>query len=113
MTKGGDRFGKGGDRFGKIGTVTHAERVHTFSQMVPFVIEYRIEFDDDGKTLYYRREHVKKVKQVSEGAKLQFFVDQHGKAFLVMNSRGDIHDSYDTEKEAQDAADDLNIKYGK
>ena len=80
--------------------------------MVPFKIEYRIELDDGGDAVYYRRESVRKVKQVSEGAKLQFFVDQQGEVFIVMNSRGDIHDGYDTEKEAQDVADDLNIKYG-
>ena len=111
LTSDGGSFGKG-DHQGKIGTVTHAERVHTFSQMVPFKIEYRIELDD-GDAVFYRREAVKKVQNVSEASSLQFFVDQHGKVFLVMNSRGDIHDAYDTKEEAQDVADDLNIKYGK
>lgn len=114
-TKGGDRFGSGGDQFGKVGTVTHAERVHTFSQMVPFVIEYRIELDGEEKAVYYRREHVKKVQDVTEG-RFYFFIDgdKNGKGpWTVMTSRGDQHDTYETYDEAETAKDKLNKKYGK
>ena len=48
-----------GDHEGKVGVITGAERVHTFSAMVPFVIEYDIKLDD-GKTVVVRREHTSK-----------------------------------------------------
>jgi len=114
LTSDGGSFGKGNHQ-GQIGTVTHAERVHTFSQMVPFKIEYRIELDDGGDAVYYRRESVKKVQNVSEG-RFYFFIDgaKTGKGpWTVMTSNGDQHDTYDSYEDAETAKDRLNKKYGK
>jgi len=58
-----DAFGKG-DIYGKEGVVTRASREHTFSAMVPFVIEYGIRLDS-GENISIRREHVRKIKETS------------------------------------------------
>ena len=113
LTKDGGSFGKGNHQ-GQVGTVTHAERVHTFSQMYPFKIEYRIELDD-GDAVFYRREAVKKVQNVSE-AEFYFFIDgdKNGRGpWTVMTSKGDQHDTYETWEEANEAKNALNKKYSK
>jgi len=51
----------GGEHDGKVGVVKRAERSHTFSQMVPWKVEYSIDFDD-GTGAYVRRENVTKIK---------------------------------------------------
>jgi hypothetical protein len=44
---------------------------------------------------------------------LSFFVEPQGQGATVMNSRGDVHDYYDTAEEARKVAGELNAKYGK
>lgn len=54
-------FDDGNDYTGEEGVVTRASREHTFSRMVPFVIEYGVDLDS-GSRISIRREHVRKVK---------------------------------------------------
>ena len=44
---------------------------------------------------------------------LSFFVEPQGQGATVMNSRGDVHDYYDTAEEARKVDGELNAKYGK
>lgn len=60
-----DSFGK--NHFGEEGVIHRASREHTFSQMVPFIIEYGVELDS-GEKITIRRESVRKIKQVKETA---------------------------------------------
>ena len=47
---------------GEEGEVVGASREPTFSQMVPYVIEYRVKLDN-GETVYLRRNRVRVIKQ--------------------------------------------------
>ncbi len=61
-----DDFGND-EHIGKVGTITRAEREHTFSSLRPWVIIYKVEFDD-GAHVWIRREGTKAVKeQMNEG----------------------------------------------
>lgn len=55
---------------GEEGEIVGAEREHTFSQMVPFKVVYKLQMDD-GNRIYMRRENVRPIKQqakeVTEG----------------------------------------------
>ena len=51
----------GVDHIGEEGVVIYASREHTFSQMVPFIVEYGIELDS-GERMSIRREGVRKLK---------------------------------------------------
>ena len=44
---------------------------------------------------------------------LSFFVEPQGQGATVMNSKGEVHDYYDSAEEARKAAGELNAKYGK
>jgi len=43
---------------------------------------------------------------------LSFFVEPQGQGATVMNSKGEVHDYYDSAEEARKAAGELNDKYG-
>ena len=54
---------------------------------------------------------VEEIELVWESVNLQFGVDGNG-PFNVVSNKGDIHDTYETEKEAQAVAKTLNKKHG-
>jgi len=58
-----DSFGN--NHLGEEGVITRASREHTFSQMVPFIIEYGVQLDS-GKKITIRRESIRKLKETRD-----------------------------------------------
>lgn len=48
-----------------------------------------------------------------EEAELSFFVEPQAQGATVMNSKGEVHDYYDSAEEARKVAGELNAKYGR
>ena len=97
-----DSFGK--NHFGEEGVITRASREHTFSQMVPFIIEYGVKLDS-GEKITIRREHVRKVKQVTEDA------NSHQKKIAIDTVRNP-NKSWLGGPSAKEAEDTLRNKFG-
>ena len=97
-----DSFGR--NHFGEEGVITRASREHTFSQMVPFIIEYGVKLDN-GERITIRREHVRKVKQVTEDA------NSHQKKIAIDTVRNP-NKSWLGGPSAKEAEDTLRNKFG-
>ncbi len=77
---------------GTEGTITRAERVHTFSRLRPFVIQYTVE-TDDGQKIDIRREGVRKIKSVEEADNPYAGTDQAmGDEDISMLGRKEVDD---------------------
>ena len=53
------------------------------------------------------------MKEGITEAELSFFVEPQGQGATVMNSKGEVHDYYDSAEEARKVAGELNAKYGR
>ena len=76
------------------------------------VLKSKEEMDRDMTNRVAKYRKSTQAESLDEGIDFHFFVDPQEVGANVMNSKGDIHDHYDSEEEALAVAKDLNAQYG-